>query len=106
MEGLGDADLLVAKSKRMVSDKLTVELSLARGWDPPVERYRYNKYGAVSYWSWVSDLHYQPSNPVLKGLSFRLLYIGKVSPNEDMPLKDMYYKTNFHNLNFVTQITF
>jgi hypothetical protein len=64
------------------------------------------KYGATSYISWVAYLHYKPEKPVLDGLSLRLLYIGKMSPDTAIPLKDINYYTNFRNLNFVTQATF
>ncbi|WP_299986624.1 porin [uncultured Pontibacter sp.] len=106
LEGVGKSDLFVAKARKKWSGNFTSELALARSWLPAPDDYRYNKYGAMSYWGWVADLNYRPSKPVLDGLSFRLLYIGRTSPDMDIPLKDMYYNTNFHNINFVTQITF
>ncbi|MBD1396444.1 outer membrane porin, OprD family [Pontibacter sp. JH31] len=106
MEGVGKADLLVAKAHKHWSGNFSSELALARSWLPEPTDYRYNKYGAVSYWGWVADLKYSPAKPVLDGLSFRLLYIGRESPGTGIPLKDRYYNTNFHHLNFVTQITF
>ncbi|EMR03324.1 OprD family outer membrane porin [Cesiribacter andamanensis] len=106
MEGLGKANLLVAKVKYTLSEHFLLELALARGWTPATEEYRFNKYGTVSYWSWVSDLRYQPANPALKGLSFRLLYIGRISPTDALAVEEMYYRTNFHNLNLITQISF
>lgn len=51
-------------------------------------------------------MNYRPAKPVLEGLNFRLLYVGRASPGIDIPLKDLYYHTNFHNLNLVTQIKF
>ncbi|EJF11469.1 hypothetical protein [Pontibacter sp. BAB1700] len=106
LEGVGKSDLLVAKGRKKWSDNFSSELSVAKSWLPAPNDYRYNKHGAISYWGWVADLNYSPSKPVLDGLSFRLLYIGRTSPEIDIPLKDMYYNTNFHNINFVTQLTF
>jgi hypothetical protein len=106
MEGAGKSDLLVAKVRRQWSGKLSSEAAVAKSWIPSSDDYQYNKYGAVGYWGWVADLNYKPAKPVLEGLSFRLLYVGRVSPGTNIPLKDMYYNTNYHNLNVVTQITF
>jgi hypothetical protein len=104
--GLGKSDLLVAKARKKWAGNFTSEVALAKSWLPAPDDYRYNKYGAMSYWGWVADLNYTPTKPVLDGLSFRLLYVGRASPKMDIPLKDMYYNTNFHNINFVTQLTF
>ncbi|MBC5994370.1 porin [Pontibacter sp. SD6] len=106
MEGTGKSDMVVAKVRKQWSGRFSSEAAVAKAWLPGAQDYRYNKYGATSYLGWVADLNYKPANPVLNGLSFRLLYIGRVSPGSDMPLKDMYYNTNFHNINFVTQLTF
>jgi hypothetical protein len=106
MEGTGRSDLLVMKAKKQWSPTFSSELALAKSWLPDPATYQYNKYGAVTYWGWVADLHYTPANPVLEGLSFRLLYVGRSSPGADIPLKDMYYNTNFHHLNFVSQFSF
>lgn len=73
---------------------------------PGSNTYSHNKYGAVPYLGWLADINYRPAKPVLKGLNFRLLYVGRTSPDTDMPLEAMYYNTNFHNLNFVTQLNF
>ena len=56
--------------------------------------------------SWHLSLNYKPEKPVLDGLHFRLLYVGMVSPGTELPLREVYYNTNCHNLNFVTQLTF
>ncbi|PVY42247.1 porin [Pontibacter virosus] len=106
MEGLGQSDLLVAKARKKWAGNFSSELALAKSWLPAPDDYRYNKYDAMSYWGWVADLNYTPAKPVLDGLSFRLLYIGRTSPDMDIPLKDMYYNTNFNNINFITQLTF
>jgi hypothetical protein len=106
MEGTGDANLWAVKARRQVPGHFAVEAALARGILPSSKDYLHNKYSTESYWSWVTDINYKPAKPILEGLSFRLLYIGRVSPGADIPLKDMYYNTNYHNLNFVTQLTF
>lgn len=106
MEGTGQSDLLVAKAGKRCSKSFSYQAGLMKAWLPAVEDYQHNKYGATSYWGWMADLNYKPANPVLHGLSFRLLYIGRVSPDHGLPLKNLYYNTNFHNLNFVTQISF
>jgi hypothetical protein len=106
MEGTGNSDLLNVRVKKEWSDNLSLEGAVSKAWLPAVNDYEHNKYGATSYLGFVTDLHYKPAKPVLDGLSFRFLYVGRVSPNSDLPLKDMYYNTNFHNFNLVTQITF
>ncbi|MEJ8803394.1 porin [Pontibacter sp. H249] len=106
IEGTGKSDIMVAKVRRQWSERFSSEAAVAKAWLPTPEDYRFNKYGSTSYLGWVADLNYKPANPVLNGLNFRLLYIGRVSPGTDMPLKDMYYNTNFHNLNFVMQLNF
>ncbi|MDX5483072.1 MAG: porin [Hymenobacteraceae bacterium] len=106
LEGTGNTDMLVAKARKRWSERLYAEIALARSWLPAPEEYRRNKYGAVSYWGWVADLQYIPARPVLEGLSVRLLYVGRMSPGKDIPLREMYYNTNFHHLNLVTQLTF
>lgn len=106
MEGSGKSDLLVGKARKHWSDRFSSEAAVMKAWLPAADDHRHNKYGAVSYWGWLADLQYKPANPVLQGLSFRLLYVGRVSPNHSLPLKDVYYNTNFHNLNLVTQISF
>lgn len=106
IEGLGKARIITGKVRRQWSGSFSSELALSRAWLPPITAYAYNKYGASAYWGWVADIHYHPLKPVLNGLSFRLLYVGRQSPDREIPLEDMYYNTNFHNLNFVTQITF
>ncbi|PRY05003.1 hypothetical protein CLV24_13120 [Pontibacter ummariensis] len=106
MEGTGDADLLVAKVRRQWSETLFSEAAVAKSWIPSPKDFQHNKYGAAAYWGWEADLNYRPATPTLHGLSFRLLYVGRASPGTEIPLKDMYYNTNFHNLNFITQVTF
>ncbi|MBB6610518.1 porin [Pontibacter sp. Tf4] len=106
MEGTGKSGLLVAKVKKRWSDRLSIEAAASKTWLPGVDNYTHNKYGAVPYIGWLADINYSPAKPVLKGLNFRLLYVGRTSPDTDLPLEAMYYKTNFHNLNFVTQLNF
>ncbi|WP_345162170.1 porin [Pontibacter saemangeumensis] len=106
IEGTGNADLLVAKARKQWSGRFSSEAAVAKSWLPDAQNYRFNKYGATAYIGWLADLNYQPEKPVLDGLAFRLLYVGRVSPGTEIPLRDMYYNTNFHNLNFVTQLTF
>ncbi|MFD1184810.1 porin [Pontibacter rugosus] len=106
MEGTGKSDLLVAKVKKHWSDRLSVEAAASKSWMPGLDNYTHNKYGAVPYIGWLADLNYSPAKPVLKGLNFRLLYVGRTSPGTDLPLKAMYYTTNFHNLSFITQLNF
>lgn len=106
MEGTGKSDLLVARVKKRWSDRLSVEAAASKAWMPGMENYTHNKYGAVPSIGWLADINYWPETPVLKGLNFRLLYVGKTSPGSDVPLERIYYNTNFHNLNFVTQLTF
>ncbi|MHA6247221.1 porin [Pontibacter sp. CAU 1760] len=106
MEGSGKSDLVNIKVRKQWSKNLSLEGAVAKAWLPAPNAFRFNKYKNPSYYSFVTDLQYKPSKPVLDGLSFRLLYVNKLSPGSSLPLADMYYKTNFHNLNFVTQLTF
>jgi hypothetical protein len=106
MEGSGQSDLLVGKARKQWTDRFSAEAAVMKAWLPAAADYRHNEYGAASCWGWMADLHYQPANPVLHSLSFRLLYVGRASPEHALPLKDLSYNTNFHNFNFVTQISF
>lgn len=106
MEGTGNADLLAVKLIKKWSDQLSIETAISKAWLPGINNYRFNKYKAPSYSGFVADIRYAPQKPVLDGLSFRLLYVGKFSDTNGLSLEDMYYKTNFHQLNLVTQITF
>jgi hypothetical protein len=106
MEGLGKTDLLAVKARKEWSKTLYAELAVSKAWIPDPTDFRYNKYGFDSYWGWVADLNYKPQHPAVKGLGFRLLYVGRTSPNSTLALPAMFYNTNFHNFNFVTQFTF
>ncbi|GAB3199606.1 hypothetical protein ABID22_002389 [Pontibacter aydingkolensis] len=106
MEGTGNADLLALRVVKRWSDQLSVEGAVAKAWMPSVDDHRFNKYGQPSYVGLITDIHYTPQKPVLDGLSFRLLYVGRFSDTSGLALEDMYYKTNFHQINLVTQITF
>ncbi|WP_114783298.1 porin [Botryobacter ruber] len=106
MEGTGNSDLLVGKIRKQWSESFSSEAALAKSWIPSPADYQHNKYGAAAYWGWVADLHYKPAKPVLDGLSFRFLYVGRATPATDIALNRMYYNTNFHHFNFVTQLTF
>jgi hypothetical protein len=106
MEGLGKTDLLAVKARKEWSKTLYAELALSKAWIPDPTDFRYNKYGFDSYWGWVADFNYKPQHPAVKGLGFRLLYVGRTSPNSTLALPAMFYNTNFHNFNFVTQFTF
>lgn len=106
MEGSGKSDVFVAKVIKRWSDNLSLEVAASKAWMPGLENYTHNKYGAVPYIGWLADINYSPSKPVLKGLHFRLLYVGRTSASTDVPLEAMYYNTNFHNVNFITQLSF
>ncbi len=106
MEGSGKSNLLVAKVKKHWSEKLSIEAAASKVWMPGRENFSHNKYGAVPYVGWMADINYRPAKPVLKGLNFRLLYVGRTSHGKAVPLEAMYYNTNFHNVNFVTQLNF
>ena len=106
LEGTGDADLLVAKVKKAWSGAFSSELALAKAWLPAADDFAHNKYGAVSYWSPLADFTYQPVSRPWQGMVFRLLYVAKVSPGDKVPLNKMFYNTNYHQINFVTQINF
>ncbi|MGV3540648.1 MAG: porin [Rufibacter sp.] len=106
LEGTGQSDILVVKSTRNWSPGLSSELALAKAWLPGYGNAALNKYGAVSYWGTLLDVTYTPLLPALKGVVLRLLYIGKLSPNTSLPLERMYYNTNFHQINFVSQLNF
>ncbi|MDX5435544.1 MAG: DUF2490 domain-containing protein, partial [Pontibacter sp.] len=103
-EGSGKADVLNLRVLKKWSDNLSVEAGITKAWLPALENAALNKYRQPSYLGFVLDTQYAPKKPVLDGLSFRLLYVGRTSQN--VPLPDMYYRTNFHQINFVTQITF
>ncbi|MCC9169000.1 hypothetical protein [Pontibacter harenae] len=94
------------KGRNKWTPSLYSELSTARAWLPGIGDYAHNKYGSVSYWSAVFDLNYRPSYRPLQGLVFRLLYVAKVSPGEDVPVNKMFYSTNYQQVNFVTQVSF
>jgi hypothetical protein len=106
IEGTGKTDLLVAKTTRRWLETFTSEAALVKSWLPAPDDFRHNKYGAEGYWGWVMDMNYQPTQPKLKGMVFRLLYVGRLSPGTDLALHKRFYNTNFHNLNFVTQLNF
>ncbi|WP_156180469.1 porin [Rufibacter radiotolerans] len=106
IEGMGNSKLLVVKGKHHWSRTFSTEIAASRAWLPAPSDYRHNKYGSLEYYGWLADVNYTPAKPVLQGLSFRFLYVGRVSPGAAVPLKDYYYNSNFHNFNFVTQLTF
>jgi hypothetical protein len=106
MEGSGKADLLAIKARKKWSNTFYAEVAVSKAWLPAPTDYRYNKYGAASYWGWVADLNYKPQHPAVKGMGFRLLYVGRTSAGVVIPLPAMYYNTNFHTLAVVTQFTF
>jgi len=106
LEGTGAADLLVIKASKVWPAGFSSELSLARAWHPAVSDYTHNKYGLVSYWSPIFDLTYQPNRQTFQGVVFRLLYVVKSSAGDELRLDQMFYNTNFHQVNFITQINF
>lgn len=106
VEGTGESDLVVAKATKYWSERFSTEVAVAKAWMPGLTNFTHNKYGAVPYTGWMVDTNYSPTKPVLKGLSFRLLYVGKASSDATIPLGVMYYTTNFHNINLITQLSF
>src|SRR5690606_9470266 len=106
LEGLGNATGLTFKVRKNVQKKLTAEAALTKTWLPSAGNFKINKYGATSYWNGLLDLQYTPASEPLQGLSFRLLYLARLSPETELPLEKQFYNTNFHHFNFVTQLTF
>ncbi|MDX5345604.1 MAG: porin, partial [Hymenobacteraceae bacterium] len=106
LEGLGNSDALTLKARRYFKNQFSVEVGITKTWLPAPTNFRYNKYGYDDSWTGVADIHYKPTLERLKGFQFRLMYVARFSPNTSLPLENTYYKTNFHHLNFVTQLSF
>ncbi|WP_234462352.1 porin [Adhaeribacter terrigena] len=106
LEGLGNSDALAVKARKDIIPKLSAEAAITKTWLPAYHDFQFNKYGATSYWNGLIDLNYKPEFEPLNGLSFRLLYIARLSPDTKLPLEKRFYNTNFHHFNFVTQLTF
>ncbi|MGV3585524.1 MAG: porin [Adhaeribacter sp.] len=106
LEGTGAANLLVVKAKKIWSPELSSGLAIAKAWLPAINDFPHNKYGVISYWSPMVDLTLQPEYRPLKGVVFRLLYVAKASPGAKVPLGQMFYNTNYHQINFITQLNF
>ncbi|MFC5269444.1 porin [Adhaeribacter terreus] len=106
LEGLGKSNALAFRVRKSLPHKLTTEAALTKTWLPAYNDFRFNKYGATSYWNGLIDLTYKPDFEPLNGLSFRLLYVSRLSPNTKLPLEKRFYNTNFHHFNFVSQLTF
>ncbi|MDX5437600.1 MAG: DUF2490 domain-containing protein, partial [Pontibacter sp.] len=87
-EGSGKADVLNLRVLKRWSDNLSVEAGITKAWLPALQNFRANKYGQPSYLGFVLDANYVPLKPILDGLSFRLLYVGRTSQN--VPFEAMY----------------
>lgn len=67
---------------------------------------RFNKYLVPDYLQTTLQLRYRFTS-IFEGLELMLLYIARMSPNaESLDLADKFYRTDFHHLNFVSNINF
>jgi hypothetical protein len=65
-----------------------------------------NKYGTSSYYQTTVLVNYSPKK-ILTGVHFTLMYVGRMTPNsEDFTPDRVFYKTNLHHFNFITNIYF
>lgn len=74
--------------------------------DPGLNNLRFNKYNVINYYQATVDIRYKFTK-WLKGLEMQLLYIARYTPDTDNadPV-DIFYRTNFHHINFITNIKF
>lgn len=110
LDGLGNAQVVQASLEyhphNAALHGLDAGLRASRWLLPDPHNYALNKYGTPSFYQLTAevDYHFQKH---LKGLEFRLLYVGRYSSEADRThLDHNLYKTNFHHFNFVTNLRF
>ena len=110
IDGFGNTSvyLLRASYERKVADKaiLKADWRLSYTATPGAGETECNKYRIPSFFQSTARLRYQPKG-FLEGLECMILYIYKRSPGQPtLAPEDIYYRTNLHHLNLVTNINF
>lgn len=105
MEGLGKAGQINLHWKHEPFKGFTYEIAGGRTFTSGSKNYLYNKYQVPSHWNLVADINYSFGG-VLKGFKTRLVYVAKLGHEPGNELRDLYYITDFHHLNLITQFSF
>lgn len=105
MEGLGKAAQVNLHWRHEPIKNFTYEISGGRTFTSGSKNYLYNKYQVPSHWNLVADVNYSFEG-ILKGFKTRLVYVAKLGHEPESELRDLYYITDFHHLNLITQFTF
>ncbi|MDH5396974.1 MAG: OprD family outer membrane porin [Cyclobacteriaceae bacterium] len=109
MDGFGDTDILtfIAKFTGMKKAQgFSAELRASSVWTPAVSTYTHNKYNIQPYNQTNLFLKYNFSGK-LEGLETGFLYVSRFNhPHTENSPGQIFNKTNYHQLNFITNINF
>lgn len=109
-EGLGDANVLTFifkfKPKEGVLNKFSSDIRLMNVYTAGINNFEFNKYNIQSYTQLNAILEYKLDG-FMKGMDFQLLYIVKKNhKNTDTNPQLIFNKTNYTQINFITNIRF
>jgi hypothetical protein len=105
LEGLGGVDVFTLRVDYQLSKpNLHFGVSYQDLSGAEVQRFQLNKYNIDSTRQFNTQLTYSPKG-FFKGLSFELLWVYRENKNEKQP-ELFFNRSNFHQLNFVTNFYF
>jgi len=109
IDGFGNTDVYMAQlayeSKKDEHGVFEMKARLSRLDAPSADDTRFNKYAVPSTYQVMLFPKYA-FHKSLKGVEMGLLYIWKIDRQEDRPLAERFYRTDFHHLNLVLNIDF
>lgn len=105
LEGLGNADVFTIKAEyHLQKPNLHIGLEMQQLEGPETGKFKFNKYNVDESFQLNSHLKYQ-AHGFFEGLSFDILWIYRENQNPTDP-QSFFNRSNFNQLNFVTNFNF
>lgn len=106
IEGMGDVKTVMGTFRCEMGTHFRVRVDLGRTIAPDRENFALNKHQQISYNHFNFDLRYK-FRGVLEGLDIRFLYVYKDSIEDYSSQPEvLYYTSNFHHFNLITNMRF
>ena len=104
LEGVGDAEVLTLIGEHQLDKRFHVRAEYTRLFGPQLGNFTNNKYNLDEYDQYSTRLHYEFEG-FFRGLNLSLLYVYKKNRNSNDPFT-VFNRSNYHQLNFVTNYNF
>jgi hypothetical protein len=105
LEGMGNVDVFVFKTEyRLPGDDFNIGVEMQQVRGAKVGDFEFNKYNVDESFQVNSNLSYQ-ARGFLEGLSFDILWVYRKNQNQT-DAKSIFNRSNYNQLNFVTNFSF